>query len=324
MTIDLTRSPSTADRHANPPPRLAAALAAAARGWPVFPLYPYSKVPAVKDWESQATTDTTQLTEWWTELPYNVGIACGPAGLVVIDLDVVHGPLPADWAEQDVTHGRDVLRLLAEHAGQPDPIDTYTVLTPGDGDGTGEHRYFLAPTDRELRPTTGHLGHGIGPGIDVRPAGGAVTAAGSVRRVNGWPRRYRVDRRRRFDPIPLPPWLVTRLTPPPPTPRAPVQLRGGTARLDAYVNAALTAEAANVHAAASGTRAAALFRSAAALGELVGARALTEQTAADTLLDAASVHTGVDGWTAREAEHHIRNGIARGRGNPRDLGDMLD
>ena len=42
---------------AKPLPRLAAALTAAGRGWPVFPLHPYSKYPAVRDWERRAGTD---------------------------------------------------------------------------------------------------------------------------------------------------------------------------------------------------------------------------------------------------------------------------
>ena len=34
-----------------PPPRLAAALCAAERGWPVFPVRPWSKYPAMRDWQ---------------------------------------------------------------------------------------------------------------------------------------------------------------------------------------------------------------------------------------------------------------------------------
>ena len=50
---------------AKPLPRLAAALTAAGRGWPVFPLHPYSKYPAVRDWERRATCDPEELTRWW-------------------------------------------------------------------------------------------------------------------------------------------------------------------------------------------------------------------------------------------------------------------
>ncbi|MGH3834037.1 MAG: bifunctional DNA primase/polymerase [Pseudonocardiaceae bacterium] len=293
------------------PPRLAAALRAARRGWPVFPIHPYSKCPAVRDWQHRATRDLDQLTRWWAAAPYNIGIACQGAGLVVIDLDAGHGELPPQWAGLGVTHGRDVLRIIAQRAGQPDPIDTYTVATPN-----GEHRYFLAPTDRELRNTTGASGAGLGWCIDTRAAGGGIIAAGSVRRIEGRLRQYRVIRD--VDPIALPPWLVTALTPAPAPARVPISLPGR--RLDAYVRAALVGETAAVARAALGTRAHVLFRSAARLGELVGAGVLEETAAAQALLAAAPISpTGADSFTRSEATGHITNGIARGRRNPRQL-----
>jgi hypothetical protein len=297
------------------PSRFDAAIAAALRGWPVFPLSAHSKIPAIKQWETDATTDRAQLEEWWSFDPdRNIGIACGPAGLVVIDLDTVRGPLPDAWSELGVRHGREVLTLLAQWAGEADPADTYTVLTP-----TGEHRYFLAPTDRRLRNTIGELGHGLGPAVDVRAWGGAVAAAGSVRFMAGAPQLYRPHPQRPYEPVPLPRWLVSRLTVPPPAPRTPVRLVFGGGRLDAYVAAAVNGETANVTNAQPGVRAITVFKAAAALGELVGAGVLDEQDAINTLLDAASVHDGVDDWTQREARGHVRNGIARGRDNPRRL-----
>ncbi|MGH3826630.1 MAG: bifunctional DNA primase/polymerase, partial [Pseudonocardiaceae bacterium] len=193
MTAILISSP-------NPPPRLAAALRAVRRGWPVFPIHPYSKHPAVRDWQHRATRDLDQITRWWAAAPYNIGIPCQGAGLVVIDLDAGHGHQPPpQWDRLGVTHGRDVLRILAERADQPDPIDTYTVATPSGG----EHRYFLAPTDRELRNTTGASGAGLGWKIDTRAAGGGIIAAGSVRRIEGRLRLYRVVRD--IGPVALPP-----------------------------------------------------------------------------------------------------------------------
>lgn len=281
----------------------------------MFPLSPRSKVPAVKQWETVATTDLAQIEEWWSFDPQrNVGIACGPAGLVVVDLDAVRGRLSGVWHEAGVLHGREALALLAQWAGEPDPADTYTVLTP-----SGEHRYFLAPPDRRLRSTVGESGHGIGPAIDVRAWGGAVTAAGSLRVVEGTPQLYRPDPRRLFDPIPLPRWLLTKLTPPPPRARKPVRLLSAGRRLNTYVAAAVRSETANVNDAESGLRAITVFRAAAALGNLVGAGVLDEHVAEAALLDAASVHDGIDDWTPREARRHIRNGIARGRHTPREL-----
>jgi hypothetical protein len=143
-----------------------------------------------------------------------------------------------------------------------------------------------------------------------------------VRLIDGVPRWYRPDPRRPDEPVPLPRWLVTRLTvppTPPPTLCAPVRLVLGGSRLDANVAAAVDGETAKVTNARPGVRAITVFKAAAALGELVGARVLDEQAAENVLLDAASVHDRIDDWTAREARGHIRNGIARGRDNPRRL-----
>ena len=312
MTAVPITSRSTRAGIGNPPPRMAAALRAVERGWPVFPLYPYSKYPAVRDWNNRATCDFEQITQWWATAPYNVGISCQGAGLVVIDLDGARGQQPPPpWDQLGVTHGRDVLRILAARAGAPDPIDTYTVASPA-----GEHRYFLAPPDRELRCTTGPSGTGLGWKIDTRGAGGAIIAAGSVRRIEGRPRLYRVVRD--VDPVALPHWLVTALTPPLVAVRASTRLPSSGRRLDAYVAAALDGETNAVTHAAAGTRAHTLFCSAARLGELVGAGVLDESLAAETLLAAAAVLDSRPArFTRREALGHVTNGIARGRRNPR-------
>lgn len=297
--------------------RLDAALTAAKRGWPVFPLKPRSKVPAFKRWEEIATTDHVLLETWWSMHPHrNVGIAAGPAGLVVIDLDPVRGTVSAAWAELGVHHGREVMALLAEWAGEPDPVETYTVITPH-----GEHRYYLAPHDRRLRNTVGELGRGLGPAVDVRAWGGGVTAAGSLRIVEGSTQLYRPDPRRPPDPIPLPRWLVTRLTPPPPAYR-PVRLFSSDRGVDAYVAAAVDGETANIINAPPGQRAFIVFRAAARLGNFVGAGVLDEHAAENELLAAASVHDGIEEWTPREARAHVRRGIARGRLTPRRLDNI--
>jgi hypothetical protein len=295
-------------------PRVEAAMAAARRGWPVFPLYPFSKYPAVKsDWESRATTDLASVADWWQMMPYaNVGVATGPAGLVVVDLDAAHGQSPPQaWADQAVTHGRDVLRLLAQRHGEPDPSDTYTVSTPGGG----EHRYFLAPPGVQLRNSIGRLGWHI----DTRAGGGFIVAAGSGAKVAGELRLYRVVRR--LEVAPLPDWLATALTPPPPPESKPVRLALGEGRRAAYGQAALAREADKVRQAQPGTRASTVFWSAVALGELVGAGVFDEAVAHQVLTDAARSHDGVAGFTAREAEGHIRRGLQRGRARPRRFDD---
>ena len=157
---------------------LNAVLDAARRGWPVFPLWPGSKRPAISGWPRQATCHPEVLTRWWTAAPYNVGIACGPAGLVVVDLDD-----PA--------------------AAPAEPLPpTYTVATP-----QGQHRYYTVPSGRPCRCTAGLLG----PKVDTRAAGGYVVAAGSVRHAGGQQRRYRVTVP--ADVMPAPAWLLDALAP---------------------------------------------------------------------------------------------------------------
>jgi hypothetical protein len=66
------------------------ALSYVARGWYVHPLMPRSKRPLLKDWPNLASNAEATVTEWWTKWPdANIGIACGPSKLVVLDID--HG-----------------------------------------------------------------------------------------------------------------------------------------------------------------------------------------------------------------------------------------
>src|SRR4051812_17248894 len=69
-------------------PLLDWALYFAGLGWPVFPLRPGTKrQPAVKDGEHRASTDPDRIRRCWSADRWNIGLATGPAGLVVVDLD---------------------------------------------------------------------------------------------------------------------------------------------------------------------------------------------------------------------------------------------
>lgn len=105
------------------------AICAAETGWPVFPLRPATTVPAVMGWADAATTNITRIVDWWSAWPWDIGISNGSSGLLVIVLDVAHGEdRPSPWA--GARDGFDVLSGLAAAAGQPPPVDTYTVVTP--------------------------------------------------------------------------------------------------------------------------------------------------------------------------------------------------
>src|SRR5579872_5828666 len=66
------------------------ALHNAAQGFRVHPLKPGTKEPLTYHGKNDASGDTTQIREWWTKWPdANIGIACGPSGLCVLDAD--HG-----------------------------------------------------------------------------------------------------------------------------------------------------------------------------------------------------------------------------------------
>ncbi|MBF6301984.1 bifunctional DNA primase/polymerase [Nocardia amamiensis] len=282
-----------------------AAQDAAARGFWVFPLGPGSKKPALRrrNWKDLATRNPEVIARAWRRAAFNIGIACGPSRLLVLDLDPSHGePPPPEW--EGARHGRDVLaRLTAAHR-VPYPIHTYRVATPSGG----EHIYFTAPEAPELGNSSGRLGWRI----DTRGAGGYVVAAGSVLR-GGAPYRLLDDR----SPAPLPDWLITALTPPPPPPPTTVHL--AEVRVDAYVHAALVAQFERIVAAPRGQRHDTLLSAAGSIGRLVGAGMLTRDDAHQVLRGAADSHIGIDGFTEREAERVISDGLDFGIARPRRI-----
>ncbi|MGZ0147635.1 bifunctional DNA primase/polymerase [Kribbella sp. WER1] len=286
---------------------LTAALTAAAQGWHVFPLVPDAKRPAVEDWEYRATTDPARIKRCWAAGPYGVGIACGPSGLIVIDLDQPKPgqTAPEEWCKPGITCGADVLADRADAAGEAYPWNTHTVLT---GRG-GEHLYFSAPAGIELRNTQARLGWLI----DTRAHGGYVVGAVSV--ASG--RRYRTV----YDiaPAPLPGWLTEALKPAPvPVQQvAPVQL--GAGRRASYLEAAIRAETDRVRAAAEGQRNHVLYTAAVALGQLVAGGSIAELDVRTVLTDAASVQVEAGAYTAWEADKTISSGLRAGAKRPRQV-----
>ncbi len=288
--------------------RLSVALALVERGFAVFPLRPGSKVPAVRgDWEGLAVADQDRLREVGWPAGGNVGIACGPSGLFVLDLDVAKQNGPASGPDEP-TDGAAVLRELA--AGRPIP-DTLTVTTPSGG----MHLYFRAPAAPRLRNTVARLG----PLIDTRAAGGYVVGPGSV--IRG--KRYEIAADLPIAPVPR--WIVRELTararyaelPPPPAPVGRPGVAGarptdGSAAA-AYAAAALRNEVERMLAARVGTRNDTLNRAAYALGRLIGAGILDRELAACELYNAAR-RVGLSG---RETSSTLASGLGAGMARPR-------
>ncbi|WP_327097386.1 bifunctional DNA primase/polymerase [Nocardia vinacea] len=271
-----------------------AALANAARGFHVIPLHPGSKAPAIENWENAATVDPTRIRWWWRRWPErNIGIACGPSRLHVLDLDTSHDQAPPQhWA--GARDGRDVLVRLATEAGHPLPVPTLAVATPSGG----IHLYYRPPRNPVLRNTIARLGWRI----DSRGVGGYVVAAGSTL-PHG---RYRLldDR----DPIPLPRWL-TELLAPPPAPPLTIRPAAEITHPHSYVAAALRNHADRIRFARTGTRHRAVLLAANSLGRLVGTGLLDRDHAHRVLVDAAAQHVGVDGFTSLEAIRTIDDGL---------------
>ncbi|XKK40249.1 bifunctional DNA primase/polymerase [Nocardiopsis sp. ARC36] len=302
------------------------ALAAARRGWPVFPLTPRSKKPPlVRDWERAASADPDRIRAWWRRWPQaNYGIATGPAGLLVVDLDTPKPDQepPERWRLPGVAAGVDVLAVLAERAGQTAPTGTFTVRTRRGG----LHLYFTHPAGPGLGNTSGSLGWLI----DTRAHGGYVVGPGCpVTAADGSGRYEVIDRE---DPAPLPEWIGSLLrrpdSPDRPTTAHPTSpgpagdvftaITTDDRRRAAYVRAAVTGELARVRGAAPGTRNTNLYIAAASLGQFAREGLLDAAWIADALHNAAlGTNAGGDPNSAREIAATIRSGLAKGLREPR-------
>jgi Bifunctional DNA primase/polymerase, N-terminal len=262
----------------------------AARGWHVFPVEPGGKRPCIGRWEERASADPEHAAAAWGDrwAGSNIGIACGPSGLVVIDLDArkpgTH--LPAAWqAERGIVDGSDVFATLAERVGQPWP-STYWVRTPSGG----HHLYFAALPGGGMRNTAGKLG----PMIDTRAQGGYVVAADSIAGGQVY------DLIDGCAPVPVPGWLADLLDPQQLACR-PVQDAPPTAslygRLRGVVEAVLDSR--------EGTRNGRLYWAACRAAQMVAAGKVDRATA-ERLLVQAAAETGLG---KLEAQRTVASGL---------------
>ncbi|MEV6796583.1 bifunctional DNA primase/polymerase [Streptomyces sp. NPDC051320] len=183
----------------------------AGNGWPVHPLAAGRKTPAgncptCRDelhrpavcpclpagrWchgFHAATTNPAVLEAWWGEHPaLGVGVSCGPAGLVVLDIDahsaeVPHRnrllpgiPIHESVNLAGLASGFDTLALLAALRGQQNPADDDTTLRVRTPSG-GLHVWYRTPPEGpRYRSSVGSSPKvALAWQVDVRSTGGYI------------------------------------------------------------------------------------------------------------------------------------------------------
>ena len=283
---------------------LSAALEAAARGWYVHPLRPGGKGSALHGeracprsgecagghvkWEQRATTDPARIRRAWSAGAFNVGIATGPSGLVVVDLDV-----PKDKngkGSSAAPNGATSFLALCERAGQSWPT-TYTVRTPSGG----MHLYFHTPPEVRL-PCTAKT---VAPNVDTRAWGGNIVAGGSTTPTGP----YEVADGRPA--VRLPTWLLQRLqtAPRPAVAPAPLLIPGQATR---RATVALERETARVSRAPEGQRHDVLLKRTIAIGRFV----VWGEISRDVVEQAFGAAGEAAGLSASECRATIRDALA--------------
>ena len=287
---------------------LDAALALAARGWPVFPCDPEpdkakgSKRPLTKHGLHDASTDPATIRDWWTRWPDAlIGLPTGPQlGAFVVDLD------PRD------TECETLWRRLEDKLGVSlgDPI----VATTQSG---GWHLYFAWPA-LEVGEKLGNRA-GLVTHVDVRGDGGYVIAPPSVlRNGNGYTWRRRDGQAGLTEPPPeLVDCILRRGAFAEETPRPSGQRTDAPERVRKYALSAMDAEVRRAANAANGERNETLNQAAFALGQLVGAGALSEAVVRAALEDVASAWPNL-----KKSRGTIASGLSAGMAKPRDLSEV--
>ena len=147
------------------------ALHHARRGWYVIPLVPGQKRPLISDWQKRASTNSLQIKSWWEENPNaNIGIACEPSQLFILDLDHSKGELPPTQFKGFIS-GYEVFAKKCDELGLQFPPATYAVSTPSGG----VHFYF---NDGGYPVKQGAEINGLWR-VDTRSRGGYIVAEGS-------------------------------------------------------------------------------------------------------------------------------------------------
>ncbi|MFD5786684.1 bifunctional DNA primase/polymerase [Streptomyces sp. NPDC127037] len=218
------------------------AIWCARRGWPVHPLVPGLKVPAANCPSCRkqshpaehcsclsegrwchgfhaATTDLARIRTWWDTQPrFGAAVSCGPARLVVLDVDahantypsrerLLPGvPIPSAIDLAGLENGYHTLALLAAYRKQPNPCADEATLRVETASG-GMHIWYALPAGMRFRSSSGAGAKAaLAWQVDVRAERGYVVAPG-VRTRKGAYRPVGTVR----TPAPLPEWIANEL-----------------------------------------------------------------------------------------------------------------
>ncbi|WP_019567247.1 bifunctional DNA primase/polymerase [Agrobacterium sp. 10MFCol1.1] len=274
------------------------------QGWPVFPCRSHAeehvdqatgeiitlgeKTPLTPNGFKGATRFPRIIERWWSDWPNAaVGLPTGEkTGFFALDIDNKPGGANGfDWLSE----------MEAEHGPLP---DTARVTSPNGG----LHIYFKYVVGTRNRGA-------LGAGVDIRSEGGYVLAAGSTM-ANGRSYKWDTDTREIAD---APAWLLDLLLPK--SAPAHTQYSLSAATNNAYVDAAVDRELADLAGAPMGSRNNALNDAAFSIGTIVGAGALGEAEARALLQDVAR------GWGRDWSRccKTIENGLKAGIQNPRHI-----
>ncbi|MBM9624487.1 bifunctional DNA primase/polymerase [Streptomyces zhihengii] len=185
----------------------------AAQQWPVHPLAPGRKTP-IANCEScrtrshepaecpchpegrwchgfhSATTNPATIDRWWALEPRaGIGVSCGPAHLIVLDVDAHAAQVPArarllpgipipDRVNLDgLASGFDTLALLAAYRREQNPAEDATTLRVRTPSG-GMHVWYTNPRPEiRYRSSTGSsLKAALAWQVDIRAHGGYIVA----------------------------------------------------------------------------------------------------------------------------------------------------
>ena len=269
------------------PALLSAALVIAGKGKPVFPVNIHKR-PLTAHGFKDATTDPDAIRALFSmQGAAGIGMPTGPAsGLLVID--------------RDRKNGVDGIAACQELEADLDRLPETLRQRTGSG---GDQLFFPYPDGVDLPCSAGK----VGPGIEIRSAGGYVVLPPSVNEAGPYVWLNRLP------PAPLPQSWIDRLARKP-RPKHSMPCPTISATLStAYGRAALETECRAVASEPAGSRNARLNEAAFACGQLVAGGELVESEALTALEQAAAAC----GLGDHEAQRTIQSGFSAGLAEPR-------